>query len=219
MSEPAPLTPIRAVIWDLGGVLVRTEDPAPRRGWETRLGLAPRELARLVFDAEPGRKAALGQLEVAEIWRWVGDHLHLDAAGRDQLRDDFFAGDRADEGLIQAIRRLRPRRKTALLSNAWPNLRSWVEDGWKIADAFDEIVISAEEGVAKPDPEIYLRTLRRLGVSSTQAVMIDDLDRNLDAARALGLHTIHFESRDACASELSHLLGETFALDPPGVPS
>lgn len=219
MPDPAAHPPIRAVIWDLGGVLVRTEDPAWRQAWETRLGLAPRDLARLVFDAEPGRKAALGQLEVADIWRWVGDRLHLDPAALDQLREEFFAGDRLDEGLMQAIRRLRPRRKTALLSNAWPNLRTWVEDHWGIADAFDEMVISAEEGVAKPDPEIYLRTLRRLEVPSPQAVMIDDLDRNLVSARALGLHTIRFETRDQCASELSRLLGEPFVLDPPESPS
>jgi len=219
MPEPAAAPPIRAVIWDLGGVLVRTEDPAPRQGWETRLGLAPRDLARLVFDGDPGRKAALGQLEVSEIWRWVGDRLHLDPASLDQLRDEFFAGDRLDDGLMRAIRHLRPRRKTALLSNAWPNLRAWVEDNWKIADAFDEIVISAEEGVAKPDPEIYLRTLRRLGVPSPQAVMIDDLERNLESARALGLNTVHFESREACAAELGRLLGEPFLLDLPESPS
>ncbi|MGH2606893.1 MAG: HAD family hydrolase [Anaerolineales bacterium] len=207
--------PIRAVIWDLGGVLVRTEDQAPRREWEARLGLAPRELARLVFEGDAGRRAAIGQTDGDGVWRWLGEHLRVPQADLLRLRDAFFSGDRVDEGLIDGIRSLRPRRRTALITNAWPDLRHWIEAEWAIGDAFDEILISAEEGVAKPHPEIYLRALRRLEVSSPQAVMIDDLEENLAAARALGMQTLRFESREQCAADLSRLLQEPFPLSAP----
>lgn len=207
--------PIRAVIWDLGGVLVRTEDQAPRREWEARLGLAPRELARLVFEGEAGRRAAIGQTDGDGVWRWLGERLHVPQADLTRLRDAFFSGDRLDEGLIDAIRSLRPRRRTALITNAWPDLRASIETEWAIADAFDEILISAEEGVAKPDPEIYLRALRRLEVSSPQVVMVDDLEENLAAARGLGMQTLRFQSREQCAADLSRLLQDPFALPAP----
>ena len=207
--------PIRAVIWDLGGVLVRTEDQAPRREWEARLGLAAGELARLVFEGDAGRRAAIGQTDGDGVWRWLGEHLRVPQADLPRLRDAFFSGDRVDEGLIDGIRALRPRRRTALITNAWPDLRRWIETEWAIADAFDEILISAEEGVAKPDPEIYLRALRRLEVSSPQALMIDDMERNLVAARALGMQTLRFQSRDQCAADLSRMLQEPFSLPAP----
>lgn len=206
--------PIRAVIWDMGGVLIRTEDHGPRRGWEKRLGLEAGELARLVFDGEPGRQATVGQADGDGVWRWVGDRLNLPQSDVPLLRVDFFAGDRLDDGLIAAIRSLRPRRRTALITNAWPGWRRLLEE-WKVDQAFDEMLISAEEGVAKPDPEIYLRALRRLEVSSPQAVMIDDVEENLAAARALGMQTLRFQSREQCAADLSRLLQESWSLPVP----
>lgn len=211
-SVPPP--PIRAVIWDMGGVLLRTEDPAPRRQWEERLGLEPGELARLVFDGEPGRRAAVGRADGDAVWSWVAARLNLPQADLPRLREAFFAGDRLDDGLIAAIRSLRPRRRTGMISNAWPGWRGVLE-GWKVDQAFDEILTSAEEGVAKPDPEIYLRALRRLEVASPQAVMVDDVEQNLVAARALGLQTVHFRSREQCAADLSRVLQEPFVLPAP----
>ena len=64
---------IRAVISDLGGVIVRTHDHEPRARWEKRLGLTPHALERLVFWGEAGEKAALGQIEPDDVWAWVID--------------------------------------------------------------------------------------------------------------------------------------------------
>ncbi|MGH2625543.1 MAG: HAD family hydrolase [Anaerolineales bacterium] len=213
MDEGRP--PIRAVIWDMGGVLVRTEDPAPRREWESRLGLTPHQLARLVFEGEAGRRAAIGQTDGDGVWRSVGAHLGVPPPDLIRLRDAFFSGDRVDYGLIDAIRSLRPRRRTALITNAWSDLRRWIDADPAIGAAFDEILISAEEGVAKPDPEIYLRALRRLQVSSPQALMVDDLEENLVAARALGMLTLRFETREQCAADLARLLREPFVMAAP----
>jgi len=63
---------------------------------------------------------------------------------------------------------------------------------WKIADAFDVLVISAEVGIAKPDALIFSLALERLGVSAEEAVFVDDFVENIEAARAYGLHTVHF---------------------------
>jgi beta-phosphoglucomutase-like phosphatase (HAD superfamily) len=48
---------IQAVIFDVGGVLLRTEDRAPRQAWEARLGLEPGGAEALVFNSEMGQKA------------------------------------------------------------------------------------------------------------------------------------------------------------------
>lgn len=198
---------IEAVIWDLGGVLVRTMDRSPRFRWEERLQLEPGELDRLVFEGETGRAAAVGKARAADIWHSIQERFSLSTEALNQLEDDFWAGDRVDEALVDLIRSLRPRYKTALLSNAWPDLRHALENVWTIADIFDEIVISAEVGCAKPDPEIYKLVLERLHIDPSKAVFIDDFMVNIEAANRLGLQTIHFRDSSEAQRQLKAILG------------
>ena len=88
---------IKGVIFDVGGVLLRTHDQSGRREWETRLGLKPGELASLVFDSELGRQAQLGQATLGEVWAWLGPHLRLSSEQLTSLERDFWSGDRLDQ--------------------------------------------------------------------------------------------------------------------------
>lgn len=200
---------IKAVIWDLGGVLVRTEDRSRRILWEQKLKLEPGELDRLVFEGENGRKAAMGQAQAADIWRSLRNRFALSDEQQRLLEKDFWAGDRVDQVLIKLIRELRPRYKTGLLSNAWPDLRHAIEDLWGIADAFDEVVISAEVGMVKPDPGIYQLILEQLGIDPPQGIFIDDFATNISAAKQLGMHTIHFTSSTETQIRLTKLLSDS----------
>ncbi|KKT52317.1 MAG: HAD-superfamily hydrolase, subfamily IA, variant 3 [Candidatus Collierbacteria bacterium GW2011_GWB2_44_22] len=64
--------------------------------------------------------------------------------------------------------------------------------GENISSLFDEIIISSEVGLLKPDPEIYKLALRRLGVSALESVMVDDSDSYLSGARYLGMICFQF---------------------------
>ncbi len=198
--------PIEAVIWDMGGVLVRTLDRSLRVQWEHQLNLQEGELDRLVFEGPAGRAAAMGKATSEDIWRAIQDRFDLSLEETQQLEQDFWAGDRVDRQLIASIRELRPRYKTALLSNAWPDLRHALEDVWKIADAFDDLVISAEVGMAKPDPRIYKLALARLAVPPERAVFIDDFQENIDGAAAMGIQTILFVDPETVRAQLDQLL-------------
>lgn len=185
---------IQAVIFDVGGVLVRTADHTPRRELEARLGLAAWQSEEVVFMGEMGQKAQAGEVTDAELWRWVGEHLALDPAGLDDFRQAFWAGDVLDTELVDYIRSLRPRYQTAIISNATDNLRPVLVEDFAIADAFDLMVVSAEERLLKPDPEIYLRTLQRLNRRPEEAVFIDDNQENIAAAQALGMAAVLFKA-------------------------
>ena len=187
------MTP-RAVVWDMGGVIVRTYDDTRRSQWEARLGLSPNALERMVFRGEAGEKAALGKIEPDEVWTWILGRLGLPPEERLGLEEDFWAGDRVDYDLVRYIRSLRPSYLTGLLSNAWTDLRHFLEDEWKIADAFDAIVISAEVGIAKPDPAIFELALRQLGVRAEETVYVDDMQENVIAAQTLGLRGVLFQT-------------------------
>lgn len=195
---------IRAVLFDYGGVLVRTLDDGPRRAWAWRLGLEVGELARIVFESETARLAAIGKLDEAAHWRWVARRLGLSPQEAAAFTSDFFAGDQADPELAELIHSLRPRYKTGLLSNCWPSLRSTLQHQ-QLDGLFDALVLSCEVGAAKPDPRIYQEALRQLGVAPYEAVFIDDLPANIEGARALGLQAIPFRDTPSLKRALKAL--------------
>jgi epoxide hydrolase-like predicted phosphatase len=200
--------PIHAVIWDLGGVLLRTHDRRGREQWEQKLGLASRELEKIVFGCDASRQAFVGRAEVEDVWLAVAEQLGVAEDERPQLVQDFWSGDQIEYGLVSFIRQLRPAYKTGLISNAWNPLRSLMEE-WKIADAFDHITISAEIGIAKPDPRIYAHSLEALRVLPQQAIFVDDFKENIAAASQFGLHTVHFIDPQQAIAEVEDLLSQT----------
>lgn len=205
MSTP-PRSPIRAVIWDMGGVILRTTDWSLRSQWEDRLGLPRMQLTRLVFEGEVSRRATLGQATDDEVWQSVAEALQLDPPTRDRLRRDYFAHDRVDDALMGFIRDLRRRVRVGMITNAWPDIRRYLVEVFKIADAFDPLIISAEIGIAKPDPRIYRLALDQLGVQPAEALFVDDFEDNVAGARWLGMQALRFTSTPQAMAAVRSLL-------------
>ena len=183
---------IRAVIFDYGGVLMRTADRMPRRKLEDRFGLEPGGVYDLVFRSPRWDDVQHGRIDSDAFWADVGQRLNLDQEQLAEFRRLFWSGDRLDEELVDLIRELRDEGyHTALLSNAPPGMGEYLRE-LGIADAFAVVVVSGEEGVTKPAPEIYRRTLDRLEVSADQAVFVDDTPINVEAARDMGLQATQF---------------------------
>jgi len=197
---------IKAVIWDIGGVIARTGDQSPRIQLAADLGIDRERLNDLVFGGMKGTQAQLGEISVQELWAYVYNALKLLPDEFPDLRDRFFGGDIIDHQIVDYIREIKKNYKTAVLSNAWDDLREVLTNQWKIADAFDSITISGEEGVKKPDLAIYKISLNRLGVMPAEAVFIDDFIENIQSATSLGIHTIHFTSPQKALSELDNVL-------------
>lgn len=185
---------VKTVIFDVGGVLVRTHDWSGRRRWERELALQPGQAEWLVFNSESGLRAQQGLITETRLWQEVAAHLGLDDARLAAFRQAFWAGDALDEELVAYIRSLRPVYQTAIISNFNDSLRGSLAHTYPIADAFDLIVVSAEEGVMKPDERIYRLTLERLGRQPAEVVFVDDSPANVEAARVIGLHAVHYRA-------------------------
>jgi epoxide hydrolase-like predicted phosphatase len=196
---------IKAVIWDIGGVINRTEDPRPRDELAAELGVTRDRLNGLFFSGPEGTRAQKGEITVAELLANIRRELSLVDGQSPDLVDRFFGGDILDDALMDEIRRLRPAYKTGIISNAWPGLPALLNE-WGIADAFDFVVGSGDAGVMKPDPRIYQMSLQGLGVQPGEAVFIDDFIENVQGAEALGFHAIHFKDRAQTLEELGRLL-------------
>jgi putative hydrolase of the HAD superfamily len=183
---------VRALIFDYGGVLMRTVDPRPRQELERRFDLDPGEVYDLIFRSPHWNDVQHGRIDSDAFWTHVGERLELDEEELAVFRRDFWRGDRLDQDLVALIRHLQQRGyQTALLSNAPPEMEAYIEE-LGIADAFDVIVISGDEGVTKPAPEIYERALSRLNVAPEEAVFVDDMRVNVEAAQQPGLQATRF---------------------------
>jgi len=196
---------IRAVIFDIGGVILRTVERAPRERLADRLGTTRRALEELVFASPLGRKVQLGQATIAQLWEHVAQTFGLSSEELAAFQEAFWGGDRLDTELVDYIRSLRGRFRTGAISNGWPNLRENLLR-WGIADAFDVIIVSAEAGVLKPDPRIYSLALEGLAVQPAQAVFVDDFIENVEGARRAGMLAVHFRDPFQARAEVEALL-------------
>jgi epoxide hydrolase-like predicted phosphatase len=199
---------INAIIWDLGGVLVRTSDYASRDALAARHGMKRAALEELVYGEESGHQAQLGLIDVQQHWENLRAALGLSSDEVDEFRSHFWRGDQLDGELVDFIRTLKGDYRTGLLSNAFSNLRQVIRETWHIDDAFDAIVISAEEGLIKPDPRIYQIALDRIGVQPREAVFIDDMLQNVEGARRMNVHAVHFRSPEQARKEISRIISE-----------
>jgi epoxide hydrolase-like predicted phosphatase len=196
---------VRAIFFDLGGVVVRTEFQAPREHLAERLNTTYEDLNRIVFESESSRQASIGSITTEAHWDAVTRRLGRPASEAKAVREEFYAGDVMDMDLLAFIRSLRPRYKTGVISNAWPDMREYLVER-KVDDAFDALILSAEVGVMKPEAEIYRMAMDRLGVTAREAAFVDDTPVNIDAARALGMQGILFREPRRALSDLKGIL-------------
>lgn len=196
---------IKAVFFDLGGVIVRTEFQAPRQQLAEKLGMEYDDLDRIVFDSESGLRASMGEISSAEHWASVIRRLKRPASELSLIRDEFFAGDIVDRTLLEYIRSLRGKYKTGVISNAWSDLRDFVVRE-KFDDAFDDMIISAEVGAMKPNPKIFQIALERFEVKPKEAVFVDDFYVNIESCEKVGIKGIHFRDAESTLQQLRKLL-------------
>ena len=198
---------INTIIWDIGGVLERTEDPSPRNAIADHLGISVNALSDLIFGNTTEFRVQLGQISREEHFADVQTELGLSSrTDLDGILEQFFSGDQLDMDLVNQIRELKTNFTTAVLSNYSSILREQITSTWEIGDAFDHLIISSEVGHKKPDPEIYKIALETIGCQPDEAVFIDDFIENIHGAEQLGIRGIHFNNAEQALSELDSLL-------------
>jgi putative hydrolase of the HAD superfamily len=175
----------KAILIDIGGVLVPDFLPAAAATWGRRLGLPPDGVLAALFGGSDDH-VLTGRVSEPAWWDVVAARL---GAGPDltaELRRDLAARERWDEPLVAFLRGLRGQAGTAIVSNTWPGTRIRMAEAG-LLDIADEIVLSCEVGYAKPDPRIYTTALVRLAAGPPAALFIDDTPGHVAAAEALGL--------------------------------
>jgi len=184
------ITPPRAVIFDFGGVIWNM-GRAAARALEATHGLPAGSLHATLYGGDAWRLVERGRGD-RDAWL-AGAHRALEQlAGRrlPPLHAEWRALQAPIHPNIEVVRALRPRHRTGILSNADATLRERLTNVVGIADLFDDIVCSAEVGLAKPEPGIYALACDRLGFSPGACVFVDDHEANVAAATDAGLRAI-----------------------------
>ncbi len=190
------------VVFDFGGVLF---------DWN------PRYLYRKLFEREEDMEAFLRDV-TTDAWNAKQD------AGRpwNEAIAELVQRHPEHEALIRAYRERWPETLAGTIPETVAvlhelkdadaplyGLTNWSQETFPIArsmhrefDLFDGILVSGEEGMAKPDPRIFQRLLDRFNLPAERVVFIDDNRANIEAAAKLGLHAIHFTDANCLRKEL-----------------
>ena len=206
-------TGIQAIIWDMGGVLLRTENRQPRNELAQSVDISYKELDQLVFASASALQAEIGAIEDKEHWQNVASVLSLSSTDLPQFIENFWSGDELDLQLLGWISSLRNQHKIGLLSNAWKGTRATLLTKYpQFLDPFHAAIFSAEVGIRKPAAQIFALILEKLNVEADKALFVDDFAANIDGAHAAGLQVVQFLNREQVIKEISTLLqGEQHA--------
>jgi epoxide hydrolase-like predicted phosphatase len=201
---------VRAVVFDIGGVLELPTATDLDGRWERRLRLRPGEFFERLRRSGLGRAANLGRVSETEFGRALGGLYGLDQAATTELLDDlcdWYVGELNAE-MTDYFRRLRPRYRTAILSTAAAGGRREEQARYGFDEMADVVVYSYEVGIDKPDQRIYQLTCERLDVQPSEAVFLDDLETNVVAAREVGMRALLFQSTAQAITDVEACLAD-----------
>ncbi len=200
---------MQAVVLDIGGVLEFTPDTGWRARWERRLRLPPGGLdERLTPVWQAG---AVGRISLDAVMQDITVRLGITAQDANAMMEEAWQEylGTPNTPLLEFVRQLRPSVRTGIISNSFVGAREREQAAYGMADLCDVLVYSHEVAVEKPDPEIFHLAQRQLGVPYPDMAFVDDVPRNVDAARALGMHAILFEDTAQTLQALRRWLGQT----------
>jgi putative hydrolase of the HAD superfamily len=199
---------VKGLLVDYGGVLTTNVFDSFRTFCEEE-GLDPDAIKRR-FREDPRALECVRGLERGEIGaedfsERFGELLELDPARRAGLIERMFGHILPDEEMVEAVRRARAQGiRTGLISNSMGEGRY---DRSNFPELFDGVVISGDEGMHKPEPEIYELGAERVGLAPADCVFVDDLRENCDGAEAVGMTAVLHRGADRTLPQLEELLG------------
>lgn len=196
-------TRIEGVLFDWGCVLIDNPGPGLMSYCAKALGVSVEDYTQVHnHRGEPFQKGAIRE-EV--FWRRVCDELGCAVPSQPSLWGEAFRAVYSPrEEVFDLVRRLRENGcETSLLSNTEvPAMEFFFELRY---DAFDAATFSCAEGVVKPQREIYEIASRKLGLTTTQCVYIDDKPEFVEGAQATGMKGIVYGSLAQVERELADL--------------
>lgn len=196
---------IKAGIFDIGGVLHKRVNEHIFSDIDKTLQIS--EDTRKEYWDECAHKLSIGKISELEFWHEFIKSTHAKGKLPKQslLLREYKNHFEIFRDIMQMVKELKNNGyKVAALSDT-NSIHSGYNKKMGIYKVFPIKVLSHEVGMVKPNPEIYLYTLQKLGVAPQEAFFTDDLQKNIDAANKLGIHGILFTSATKLRNKLQDL--------------
>jgi len=193
----------RAIILDLGRVLVPFDFSRAYRVVSERAGIPPEEVRARILAANLIIPFESGQMEPAEFVRRLTRAIGVEIDYEEFCR--VWSLIFLPETLIPEdwVRSLRARYRTVLLSNTNSIHYAMLRANYAILEHFDAYVLSHEVGAMKPDPRIYVAAIEAARCPPQECFYTDDVAEFVEAGRAAGLDAVQFHNAEQLRAELS----------------
>lgn len=201
---------IKTILFDFGGVIINNPNHRWVSRWKKVLGINDHpevvELIENPHEAQLVKDICLGNIPEDYIWDVMAEKWHIKPKLIEMFRRQVSSKSHVNQRILQLIKILNEDYQTAILSNAGDKSRRLMEDVFHLHHYVDKIIISAEEGVIKPDPEIFRIAMERLNAEPEASLLLDDHLPNVIAARAFGMHAIQFINTRQAIHMMNHTL-------------
>ena len=195
---------IKAVIFDLGNVLVNYDVEKAAKRFSAASGLSTREIWKRFFLSKFEQAYTRGEISTREFHdiacKTLGVSMSL-AIFRHYWNDIFWE----NPGMDRLLERIKKHYPLYLISNTNALHFTFLKKHFKLLRHFKRRFPSHEVGARKPDLKIYRRVLRKIGLRPEETVFIDDMKSFIEGARKAGMHAILFEGRPALIKTLRKL--------------
>lgn len=197
-------TPIRALIFDLGNVLLNYDAHKAARRFARACNVSLLKVWLHFFTSPTEKAYTRGEISTYEFYRHAKRALDFPVPYRTfrHYWNDIFT---ENAGMDSLLARLARRYPLYLISNTNRMHFEHVKRKFKILRHFKRTFPSHELGHRKPDREIYEKVLKRIRLAPEETVFIDDHPKFVRGARRVGMHALRFRSRAGLLRDLRRL--------------
>jgi epoxide hydrolase-like predicted phosphatase len=195
---------IKAIIFDVGGVLVHNPWPAMRDHYTSHLNV-DQERFQNAYD-EIVEEWQKGSMPEKEFWEKMCKRLEIAMPeSEDVWKKGFLHAYKENDQVFELIRTLKLQGfQIGLLSNTETSVMEFLIE--KKYEHFDVFVFSCDVGMVKPYTDIYLHTVEKMGIKPSEAIFVDDKQENVDGAKAIGMKGITFMNAKQLEDTLNNLI-------------
>jgi putative hydrolase of the HAD superfamily len=203
------MTDIKHVIFDLGGVIYDIDYKLTVKSFQSLLSadtILRQGIIDSIFKMSFVHDYEKGLISTSEFRSEIQNHFHFTVNDEDFDNAWNALLIKMNQTSVNLIKKLRGKYTITLLSNTNElHFNGIIEEFRLIQEYFNHIFFSHIVGARKPEIEIFQLAINTLNANPNQILFIDDMEENINGAKAAGLLTYHFTSID-CIVELNNLL-------------
>ena len=200
------MSQVQSIIWDFAGVLLHTVNG---KSFNARLAErleVPLDVLQPVTESKVNDLWDMNEIGDDEFYTYLLNALQLPKEKESVIRHFVLKDFYVDQTLLAYIKDLKRSFTNVLLTNFPAHIHDFMQTDWIVNGAFDHMIASCDVKLIKPNPAIYELALERIGNDAGERVFIDDREVNVNAAEALGMHSIVYKTRKQTIKDLEKIL-------------